>query len=354
MLTESRFVRACRKQPTEATPLWFMRQAGRYMPEYRAVRERYTMLEAIRSPEAAVQITLQPINAFELDAAIIFADILTPLIGMGINLDFVKGEGPQIDNPLRSPRDIDMLGTPAAEEALPFALEAVRLASAELTPRNIPLIGFCGAPFTLASYAIEGGGSKNYEHTKRCMYHEPAAWKRLMDKLVTVTSDLLVQQVKAGASAVQIFDSWVGALSPRDYAKFVQPYTSQVIENAKKTGVPVIYFSTGTGTMLDLIADMNSDVVSVDWRVDLGKAWSQLKPHQAIQGNLDPLLLFAPWREVKENVDAILAAADGRPGHIFNLGHGILPGTPVDTVRRIAEYVHEQTAKVESKESVAV
>jgi uroporphyrinogen decarboxylase len=348
MLTESRFIRACRKQSTDATPLWFMRQAGRYMPEYRAVREKYTMLEAIRSPEASHQITLQPINAFDLDAAIIFADILTPLIGMGINLDFIKGEGPQIENPIRATRDIDMLGTPAAEEAMPYAIEAVRLVVADLNPRNIPLIGFCGAPFTLASYAIEGGGSKNYERTKAMMYSEPAAWKRLMDKVVTVVSDLLAQQVKAGASAVQIFDSWVGALSPQDFSKFVQPYTAQLIENAKKSGVPVIYFSTGTTSMLDVIADMNSDVVSIDWRMDLGKAWNQLKPNQAIQGNLDPLLLFAPWREVKENIDRILAEADGRPGHIFNLGHGILPGAPVDTVRRIAEYVHEQTAKVES------
>jgi uroporphyrinogen decarboxylase len=345
MLSESRFVRACLRQSVDATPLWFMRQAGRYMPEYRAVREKVTMLEAIRSPEIATEITLQPINAFELDAAIIFADILTPLIGMGINLDFIKGEGPHIENPIRATRDVDMLATPPTEEALPFAIKAIELTTAELTPRGVPLIGFCGAPFTLASYAIEGGGSKNYERTKAMMYGEPAAWKRLMDKMVTVLADLLAKQVAAGASALQIFDSWVGAVSPRDFAKFVAPYTKNLIDAAKKTGVPVIYFSTGTTGLLEQVTALGSDVVSIDWRISLDKAWQEIGYDKALQGNLDPLLLFAPWREVQDNADDILAQAAGRPGHIFNLGHGILPGTPVDTVRRLAAYVHEVTAK---------
>lgn len=347
MLSESRFIRACRREPTDATPVWFMRQAGRYMPEYRAVRSQVTMLEAIRSAEISHQITMQPINAFNLDAAIIFADILTPLIGMGIQLDFIKGEGPCIENPLRTTRDVDMLGTPPAIETMPFAMEAIRQTVAELNPRNIPLIGFCGAPFTLASYAIEGGGSKNYEHTKGMMYGEPAAWRRLMTKTVTVLSDYLAQQVEAGASALQIFDSWVGALSPHDFAKFVAPYTKQLVENAKKTGVPVIYFSTGTSAMLDEIANLGSDVVSVDWRVRLDKAWREIGDDRAIQGNLDPLLLMAPWREVQSNIDDILQQVNNRPGHIFNLGHGILPSTPVETVRRIADYVHEKTARLE-------
>lgn len=347
MLSESRFIRACRRETTDATPLWFMRQAGRYMPEYRAVRGKVSMLDAIRTPEIAHEITLQPINAFDLDAAIIFADILTPLIGMGINLDFIKGEGPHIENPLRTTHDIDMLATPPAVETLPFAMEAIRTVTAELNPRGIPLIGFAGAPFTLASYAIEGGGSKNYERTKALMYSEPAAWKRLMDKIVTVIGDFLAQQVQAGVSALQIFDSWVGAVSPHDFGKFVAPYTKQLIEAAKKTGVPVIYFSTGTTSMLDQITAMGSDVVSIDWRIRLDKAWQEIGYDKAIQGNLDPLLLFAPWREVQENTDEILQQAAGRPGHIFNLGHGILPGTPVDTVKRLAEYVHEQTAKVQ-------
>jgi len=347
MLTESRFIRACRRQTTDTTPIWFMRQAGRYMPEYRAIREKVTMLEAIRSADLAHEITMQPINAFNLDAAIIFADILTPLIGMGISLDFLKGEGPHIDNPLRRTSDIDRLATPPAEETMPFALSAIRQTVADLTPRNIPLIGFCGAPFTLASYAIEGGGSRNYEHTKGMMYSEPAAWKRLMERVVTVLSDFLAKQVEAGVSALQIFDSWVGAVGPRDYAKFVAPYTKQLIEAGQKTGVPVIYFSTGTGTMLDQITALGSDVVSIDWRMGVDKAWSEIGYDKAIQGNLDPLLLFAPWREVQANTDAILAEANGRPGHIFNLGHGILPGTPVETVRRLADYVHEKAARLE-------
>jgi uroporphyrinogen decarboxylase len=345
MLSDSRFIRALRRQPVDATPVWFMRQAGRYMPEYRAIREKMSMLEALRSPQTAAEITLQPINAFNLDAAIIFADILTPLIGMGLNLDFVKGEGPQIDNPIRTTKDIDRLGTPPAEESMPFTLEAIRLVAAELTPRNIPLIGFCGAPFTLASYAIEGGGSRNYEHTKSMMYAEPAAWKRLMERLSTVLGDFLQKQVEAGAFALQIFDSWAGVLSPRDYAKYVAPYNKQVIETAKKSGVPVIYFSTGTSTMLDQISALGSDCVGVDWRISLDAAWQQIRHDKAIMGNLDPVVLFAPWREVQANSDLILQQAGGKPGHVFNLGHGILPGTPVETVKRLADYVHEKTAE---------
>ncbi len=348
MLSDSRFIRACRREPTDATPVWFMRQAGRYMPEYRAVREKYSMLDALRTPEIAHQITMQPINAFHLDAAIIFADILTPLIGMGIRLDFVKGEGPQIENPLRTTRDIDLLGTPPADETMPYTMDAIRLAVAELTPRNIPLIGFAGAPFTLASYAVEGGGSKNYEATKALMYTEPAAWRRLMEKLATVVGDYLVKQAEAGAAALQVFDSWVGALSPRDYAKFVAPYTKTVIEAAQKTGVPVIYFSTGTAGLLDQIAALGSDVVGIDWRVALNKAWAQIGDNRAIQGNLDPVLLLGSWREVRQQADQIIAQAAGRPGHIFNLGHGILPGTPVEMVQRLADYVHEKTARTET------
>jgi uroporphyrinogen decarboxylase len=322
-----------------------MRQAGRYMPEYRAIREKVSMLDAIRTPDIACEITLQPINAFNLDAAILFADILTPLIGMGIDLDFVKGEGPCINNPIRTAQDVDQLRTPPTIEALPYTIETVKQLVAELTPRNVPLIGFAGAPFTMASYAIEGGGSKNYERTKGLMWSDPFTWDQLMTKLVVVISDYLVQQASAGASALQIFDSWAGALAPRDYAKYVAPYTKQVIENAQKSGVPVIYFSTGTGAMLDQVAALGSDVVSVDWRVRLDRAWHQIGTDHAIQGNLDPVLLLAPWDVVQANADEILRQANRRPGHIFNLGHGILPETPVDTVRRLADYVHEKTAE---------
>ena len=344
---QSRFLRACRREPVDATPVWFMRQAGRYMPEYRAIREHVSMLDAIRTPEIACQITLQPINAFALDAAILFNDILIPLIGMGIDLDFVKGEGPQIDNPIRGARDVERLIMPPALEMMPFTFDAIRLITADLAPRNIPLIGFAGAPFTLASYAIEGGGSKNYELTKGLMYAEPAAWDRLMEKLTSVVGDYLEQQIEAGVSAVQIFDSWVGALCPRDFARFVAPHTKALIARVKETGTPVIYFSTGTVGMLDQIAALGSDVIGIDWRVQLDYAWQQIGPDRAIQGNLDPVLLLAPWQEVSAQADDILRRAGGRPGHIFNLGHGILPGTPVDTVRRLADYVHEVTARPE-------
>ncbi len=341
-IADSRFLRACRRQPTDATPVWFMRQAGRYMPEYRAIREKMSMLDAIRTPEIAAQITLQPVNAFALDAAILFSDILTPLIGMGIDLDFVKGEGPSIDNPIRSAQDVDRLRTPSALESLPYTFDAIRLISAELAPRGLPLIGFAGAPFTLASYAIEGGGSKNYERTKALMWNAPDVWDRLMQKFAAALGDYLFEQAHAGVNTLQVFDSWAGALSPRDYARFVAPYTRQVIERARQSGVPVIYFSTGTGGMLDRIAALGSDAISVDWRVSLDSAWHTIGYDRAIQGNLDPTLLLADWPEVQAAADDVLAQANGRAGHIFNLGHGILPGTPVDTVRRLVDYVHEK------------
>jgi uroporphyrinogen decarboxylase len=345
MERESRFLRACRRQTVDATPVWWMRQAGRYMPEYRAIRQRMGMLEAISTPDVACAITLLPMESFEPDAAIIFADILTPLIGMGIQLDFAAGEGPQIANPVRTARDVERLATPPAVETLSATLEAIRLVTAALAPRGVPLIGFAGAPFTLASYVIEGGGSRNYELTKGFMYAEPEAWAGLMKRLTTVTIDYLVRQVNAGASALQLFDSWAGALSPLDYARYVAPYTRRVIEAARRTGAPVIYFSTGTSGLLVQIAELGSDVVGVDWRVGLDTAWQQIGYNHAIQGNLDPVVLLSPWPEVRRHVDAILEQAAGRPGHIFNLGHGILPGTPVDTVRRLTAYVREQTTR---------
>lgn len=342
-LKNSRFLKALRGEAVDATPVWFMRQAGRYMPEYRELRSKTTMLGAIQDPDMATEITLQPINAFNLDAAILFNDILPPLMGMGLSLDFQGGVGPVIHNPIMSTRDVDRLATPPTRETMGYTFKAIEQLAAELTPRGIPLIGFVGSPFTLASYAIEGGGSKNYERTKGLMYSEPAAWKRLMTKFEVILSDYLQEQAKAGASALQIFDSWAGALSPSDYLRFVYPYTKNVIQNAKKSGVPVIYFATGTSTMLPQIASMGSDVVGVDWRLSLNDAWAQLQPEQAIQGNLDPLLLKAPWRELSFQTDRVLQEAAGRPGHVFNLGHGILPGTPVDNVARLADYVHEKT-----------
>lgn len=344
-LQDSAFLKTLRREAAPHTPVWFMRQAGRYMPEYRALRAGRSMLECIRTPELAAEITLQPIKAMPVDAAILFNDILTPLPVMGLDLDFVGGVGPQISNPIATVSDVDRLHVPAAAESMPFTAESIRLLVPELTARGVPLIGFVGAPFTLASYAIEGKGSRNYEKTKRFMYAQPAAWHRLMDKFATLLTDYLAEQVKAGASAVQIFDSWVGALSAYDYATFVKPATGRLIANVKKLGVPVIYFGTGTTHLLEDMASLGSDCVGADWRIPLDQAWAKLQPQQAIQGNLDPLLLQAPWRELKHQTDRILQEAAGKTGHIFNVGHGILPETDPDMVRRLTEYVHEQTAK---------
>jgi len=275
------FLRACRGLPTSHTPIWLMRQAGRYMAEYRAIRAKHTMLEVINTPELAAEVTLQPIDTFGFDAAIIFSDILPPLIGMGLNLEFVKGEGPQIHNPITTTYDVDILATPPAQEHMGSTIEAVRIVSNELASRDIPLIGFAGAPFTLASYAIEGGGSKVYAKTKSLMYSEPAAWKRLMDKLVTVQADYLIQQAKAGASALQIFDSWAGtALNEADYIRYVQPYNMALFKMLERANVPVINFSTGTGGYLQEVAKCGGDVIGVDWRIPLRQARETLGDEQ--------------------------------------------------------------------------
>ncbi|MCB9155454.1 MAG: uroporphyrinogen decarboxylase [Caldilineae bacterium] len=342
-LANSRFLRACRRESVDTTPIWLMRQAGRYMAEYRALRERYTILELIKAPELACEVTMQPINAFDLDAGIIFADILPPLEGMGLHLEFIKGEGPHIDNPVRTAADIDGLRVTLPEESLWFTLEAVRLARRELDGRGLPLIGFSGAPFTLASYAIEGGSSRNHVHAKSLMMGEPALWARLMEKLTEVVGQYLLAQARAGANALQVFDSWVGQLSPDDYRRHVLPYSQRAIGIARQAGVPVIHFGTDTNGMLELIRDAGGDVIGVDWRINLAEAWQRLGNGVSIQGNLDPVALFAPWPELRERARRVLdsAASAGRPGHIFNLGHGILPGTPVDTVRRLVDFVHE-------------
>lgn len=348
----SLFLRACRGLPTERTPIWLMRQAGRYMAEYRAIREKYAMLEVIRTPELAAQVTLQPIDRFGFDAAIIFADILPPLIGMGLKLDFIKGEGPSIENPITRAYDVDILATPPATETMPGTLKAIELVARELAPRDIPLIGFAGAPFTLASYAVEGGSTSNYAKIKAFMYSEPAAWKRLMVKLVTVQADYLAQQVKAGAAALQIFDSWAGlALGQQDYLRYVQPYNAMLFKAVAATGVPVINFSQGVNAyLLDAVA-CGGDVIGLDWRMPLDWSWRQIGYERPVQGNLDPVALLAPWRELKARIDEVLEQAAGRPGHIFNLGHGILPPTPVENVQRLVEYVREQTGNKRDDQS---
>lgn len=340
----SRFLRACAGLPVDATPIWLMRQAGRYMSEYMAIRSKHEMLECIRTPELAAEITLQPIKAFDLDAAIIFSDILPPLVGMGLDLEFVKGTGPVLHNRLERPYDIDILATPPAEETMAGTLGAIELVVAELG--DTPLIGFAGAPFTLASYAIEGGGSKTYQRTKALMYNEPAAWQRLMSKLVTVQADYMLKQVKAGVSALQLFDSWAGhALGKQDYIRFVQPYNTKLFQMLERANVPVINFSTGTTPYIEEVAKCGGTVMGVDWHLPIDELWERTGTDRPIQGNLDPISLLSNWRELKFQVDDLLDRVNGRPGHIFNLGHGIFKETPVENVQRLVDYVHERTSK---------
>ncbi len=340
----SRFLRACAMQPADVTPIWFMRQAGRYMPEYRAIRARYTLLEICRQPELAAEVTMQPVKSLGVDAAILFADILLPLIPMGIRLHFAEGEGPVIENPVRTEADVVVLRDDVAPmESLAYVMETVRLVRRELAGR-IPLIGFAGAPFTLASYIIEGGSSRNYVKTKQMMYHAPDTWHMLMGKLARVVADYLACQVASGAQVAQLFDSWAGALSHDDYTAYVLPYSRAVLCDPRLTSVPTIHFATGASAFLQQMKAAGGTVIGVDWRAPLDWAWRQLGADVAIQGNLDPVALLAPRDEIEKRVRRILQQAVGRPGHIFNLGHGILPETPVDNVRAVVDMVHEYTA----------
>lgn len=336
-----RFLAACQRQQVDVTPIWLMRQAGRYMEEYRALREKYTILEIIKTPELACEVTMQPINAFAFDAAIIFADILPPLEGMGLRLSFGKGEGPIIHNPVRTRADVESLMVPEPEESLWFTLQAIALVRRELESRGLPLIGFSGAPFTLASYAIEGGGSSNYLYTKGLLMSDPDTWHLLMSKLSEVVGRYLLAQARAGAQALQLFDSWAGCLSPEDYRQHVLPYSRRAIEIASQGQVPIIHFSTHTSGMLELVKEAGGDVIGVDWRITLARAWDVVGDGKAVQGNLDPAALFAPWGELKKRAQQILDQGVGRPGYIFNLGHGILPHTPVSNVQRLVDFVHE-------------
>ncbi|HZC69024.1 MAG TPA: uroporphyrinogen decarboxylase [Nitrospirales bacterium] len=334
-----RFLKACRREPTDCVPVWFMRQAGRYMEEYRAVRVKHSILEVCKTPELAAQVTLQPIERFPLDAAIIFADILLPLEPMGLRVTFEEGEGPVIHNPVRTRADVDAL-RPVDGDALRFVAEAIKLARRALEGR-VPLIGFAGAPFTLASYAIEGGASRHYIETKGLMYREPAVWHRLMDKLARVVTEYLKNQIKAGAQAVQLFDSWVGCLNPEDYREYVQPHTRLIFDGLEGENVPLIHFGTGTATFLELMREAGGTVIGVDWRVPLDEARRRLGPGVAIQGNLDPVVLLAPRHEIERRVESVLKQAGDEPGFIFNLGHGILPTTPVENVQAAVELVHK-------------
>jgi uroporphyrinogen decarboxylase len=325
--------------------VWLLRQAGRYQPEYRALREQHSMLELVRTPELAARVTLLPIDAFDLDAAIVFSDILPPLVGMGLDLDFVKGDGPNIGNPISSTRDVDLLGTPPAEETMQGTLDAIRIVRRELEARDVPVIGFAGAPFTLASYAIEGGTSKDFAKTKAFMLSEPAAWKRLLGKLVTVQADYLLAQAAAGAHALQVFDSWAGrALGREDYLRYVAPHNRELYGKVASAGVPVINFSLGVSAYLTDAAACGGDVVGLDWTLPLDEAWERVGFDRPVQGNLDPVALLAPWRELAFRIDDVLERAGGRSGHVFNVGHGLTPKTPPDNVRRLVEHVRERTS----------
>jgi uroporphyrinogen decarboxylase len=335
----SNFVRACKAQPVDRTPVWFMRQAGRYMAEYRAVRKEHSLLEICKKPSLAAEVTITAAEILGVDAAIIFADLLLPLEVMGLPFHFSTGEGPVIEKPVRSKEDIERLRTDRAAE-LGYVSEAVSLVAKHFSDR-VPVIGFCGAPFTLASYMIEGGGSRNYVHAKKMMYNSPEDWDALMQKLIAVTTAYSADQVKAGADAIQIFDSWVGCLSVEDYRHYVLPHVTRMVKQLQKTGVPIIYFGTDSATLLPSMKQTGADVSGLDWRIPLDEGWARIDHAAAVQGNLDPVLLFAGWKELKSRAEDILRRAGGRAGHIFNLGHGILPETPVENVKNLAQFVQE-------------
>ena len=345
MISDTLFMRAARRQAVPRTPVWFMRQAGRVLPEYRAVRERLSLLEITKRPDVCVEVTLQPVRRFGVDAAILFADIMHPLIGAGVDLDIVENVGPVIRSPVRTAGDVDALRPLVPEVDLPYVLEALQLLRAELGGRT-PVIGFAGAPFTLAAYLIEGKTSRDFARTKALMYGEPAVWARLMDRLSDMVTAFLRAQVAAGADAVQLFDSWVGSLSPREYSTFVQPWVRRILDGVADTGAPRIHFGVNTGTLLDLMRDDGGTVVGVDWRIPLDRAWSVLGGRLGIQGNLGPAVLFAPPAVIEREVDDVLRRAAGRPGHIFNLGHGLLPGTPLDGVYAAVDAVHTYAERV--------
>jgi uroporphyrinogen decarboxylase len=319
-----------------------MRQAGRYMAEYRALRQRYTLLQLCRTPDLATEVTLQPVRRIEVDAAILFSDLLLPLAPMGLAFDFVEGEGPRLERPVRSAADIDALRVVEPREALSFTIEAIGLIQRELAGR-VPLIGFAGAPFTLASYAIEGGPSTSFARTKALMYSDPAAWHRLASKLADVVSEYLIAQIEAGVNAVQLFDSWVGALNEADYREFALPHTKRIFA-ALAGRVPTIHFGVASGAILHAMREAGGDVIGTDWRIPLDEAWRRVGYDRGIQGNLDPTLLLGPRDRLLAGARDVLARAERRPGHIFNLGHGILPMTPLENVQALARFVHEHTA----------
>lgn len=342
-LSDSAFLRACRREPVPHTPVWFMRQAGRSLPEYRKVREGVAMLDACMRPDLVTEITLQPVRRYGVDAAIFFSDIVLPLKAVGVDLDIVPGVGPVVASPLRTRADLDVL-RPLQPDDVSFITESVRQLVGELGP--VPLIGFAGAPFTIASYLVEGGPSKNHEYTKALMYGDEVTWHALMERLAEISLAYLRVQVAAGASAVQLFDSWVGALPAADYERYVLPHSRRIFEGlAADFDVPRIHFGVNTGELLPLMRDAGADVVGVDYRVPLGVAASRVGSGVALQGNLDPATVFAPWEAVAQRTRLVLEQAKGLPGHVFNLGHGVLPTTDPDVLARVVDLVHTETAR---------
>jgi uroporphyrinogen decarboxylase len=333
-------VRAARRERVERTPVWFMRQAGRSLPEYRAVREKHAFFEVANTPELCAEVTLQPVRRHDVDAAVMFADIMTPVLGMGVDVRLVEGVGPVIDSPVRTMADVESLRVPEAEEAFAPVLEAVRMVRAALRPDQA-VVGFCGGPFTVAGYLVEGKPSREFAVTKQLMLSEPAVWHALMAKLADAFAPYAVAKVRAGADVIQLFDSWVGALAPHHYRELVAPYSARILA---AVDCPTIHFGTGTATLLEEMAAAGGDVIGLDWRIPLDLGWARV-PGRAVQGNLDPAVLLAPWERIEAETLDVLARAGGRPGHIFNLGHGVFPSVEADTLTRLAAFVREHTAE---------
>jgi uroporphyrinogen decarboxylase len=333
-------VRVARREPVERRPVWFMRQAGRSLPEYRRIRESHDLFSICQNPDLCAEVTMQPVRRLGVDGAVLFADIMLPVaFGMGVDLQLVDGVGPVVERPIGSKADIDRLQSRSPVEAVPFVLDTIRLLRQELDP-SVAVIGFSGAPFTLAGYLIEGKPSREFPKTKTMMYAEPALWQALMTRLSRLVLDYLLAQIEAGAQLVQVFDSWVGCLSPADYRRYVLPYLAGIFAGVQQTNTPSIHFATGTAGILSLMREAGGDVIGIDWRVDLGEAWRLIGYDRGIQGNLDPALLLGPWPVIEDGARRVIEAAGRRPGHIFNLGHGVLPDSPVEQLQRLVEFVH--------------
>jgi uroporphyrinogen decarboxylase len=341
-MTEPLLVRAARREAVERTPVWFMRQAGRSLPEYREIRKRWGLFDIVRQPELCAEVTLQPVVRHDVDAAVMFTDIMFPVLGMGIDVELVENVGPVVDRPIETFADVERLVVPQPEESCPFILDSVRLVRGALRPDQA-VIGFCGGPFTVAGYLVEGKPTREFEKVKTMMYREPVLWHALMEKLADAFAKYVAGKVRSGADAIQVFDSWVGALSPADYAEFVQPYSARILDSVR---VPTIHFGTGTATLLAAMRDAGGDVIGLDWRIPLDEGWEAVGHDRGVQGNLDPAVLLGPWDRVESATADVLARAGGRPGHIFNLGHGVLPGTDPADLSRLVELVRETTARV--------